>query len=624
MRPNDIGANRSIPIASPERHSMHPNRIRLRSAILALSTLALLACDQKVTGTSDEHETNATARLFKPNGAPAAGARVRIFGFRDTAQTPQAQVFAKADGSVVLPDLPKGQYTLLATDGSGNGLLIDSLLSTGAGSASLPSDTLRPMGTLTGRIAVEPQHSPRIAWVQILGLGLATNVDTLGNFRLQVPAGRLTIAALTRDAQYTPTFRSVSSVPESTVDVGVIRLEYTGIPVVTGIVASYDEATGVVSVKWNRPAVKGLRGYNLSRIRTGVVSSVVTLEDPNDTVFHDTIYVPGTLNIANGRAMYGVSVLDSTLSPGVIWEQPSVEYKSPFLAPKAPIEWDSIGRIPSGCGPVDTLGGGLVCFESHASSKQLDGTSLLMGEADSLAVWTSPEGRNWSQALPTQYGPLHAVAWRGRVWIFRGITGSESMVLANGGKLPAMSRGIVESWDLSGVRQRVDTIAASKHVAGFRLAVLNDSLVISMDSAYQGTSGATGPAGILPWSIARTHIQGEGDIWSPVSVSNYGDFPFDFVLADRVMIAMMMQDGGVSMVAWQNWESLAIGFSGGSLLAKRPQDNFSWQLNSEKIQPSPILMYRGNGQVAPQAIEWKGGILITNYDGALYKGRQVH
>jgi len=588
----------------------------LRAAMAALPLLGFASCDREA-GTSDEHETWIAARLFQQDGAPAAGARVRVFAVGDTARLPQAQAFVESDGTVRLPILPRGQYTLVATDGEGNAVLIDSLLSTGAGSP--PVDTLSRMGVLEGRVVVEPQHSPRIAWVQVLGVGLAANVDTAGRFRLEVPAGRVTLGALTREPQYTPTFRTVRTISDSTVDLGAVRLEYTGIPIVEGLSVQYDSLNGVATVRWNRLRNPSLRGYQLS----GASTWPIDIDDLSDTVFVDTIFRKETFEANAKWREYSVVALDSARTPGLPWRRASVMAVSPWSVVRKGFRVDSLGAVPAGlCEDLDSLANGLVCFQ-----KRDPGTNLwLLHHADSTDVRVSSNGVDWTR-LPIPGGGLRTVAWKGRIWVVRGIASGESatFLYSDGTLLRDYSSGAliqaprydgvrIEAWSTSGTLERVDTLMDRQGAHLYRLTVVSDTLVLSRDSAAYGTTGAAGPSGVLPISLGLRRLATAEGIWSG-EVS--GQAPSEWLIANWSMMGMMWYQDPFSsylpeqVVAWQGLEWV---MRGGVLYARRPGETFPWKVAEGSLA---IQVYRGNGEVAPPFVTWKGCVVRWANEGRL-------
>lgn len=576
----------------------------LRALIAVVPAIGLAACDRQA-GTSDEHETTVAARLFQPDGSPASGARIKIYAVADTAKTPQDLVFAAPDGSVRLPtDLPAGEYNLVATDGLGNGLVIDSLLSKGAGAPSLRSDTLRPLGVLTGRLQVEPQHSPRIAWVQILGVGLAANVDTSGNFRLEVPAGRITLAALTREEDYTPTFRAVKTISDSVLDIGTVRLEYTGIPVVEGLTVTYDTLNGVATVQWNRATMPGLLGYE---VQWGGYQSF-TIDNLSDTVFRDTLFRPETFEDQRKTREYSVVAVDSARKPGVAWRRMALDVPSPWTVPRRGFRIDTTFRIElpeNACNVLDTAGEHLVCIRE--GSRQGEWHTLHF--ADTAEVRVSRDGKTWT-LLPIPGGSLRTVVWKDRIWVVRGIESGAMLVLPHPynqdlqpSTEPLYDGARVETWKLDGSLERVDSVLDRKAAALYRLMVVSDTLLLSRDSA-EYVSMAMIWSGYMGSSTGLRRLAEPGSSWSQES-TGMGNPAFEWQLSDRAFWFINPPLGPLmAEQSWNGWDWSR--FISGGLFAARPGERFNWRLGSGLFN----VRHRGNGTVVPPFVIWKGCVLV--------------
>lgn len=378
--------------------------MNLRMTISVLLATWLAGCDSSSTTTGTSSETVTGVRLYLPNGAPASGARAELFAVSDTGNIPVSQVYVDAQGRLALDAPEKGRYNLVIRHPDGTSLLQDSLLSDGS-RISAWSDTLRPAGSVQGRVKVQPKDSPRIAWVHLLGSGVYANVDDSGRFDLDgVAPGRYTVAFLTRDTAYTPTFRSARVWPDSTLDLGTVDLVYTGLPLVTGLAASYDTAEGVLTLKWDRSRDPRVSAYAVYDGVTGnfVLSEMARASDTSRTlrIFPNGGMALGTNGyLSSGdtsvaRRSYRIAVVDSAGRIGPAWGSVSMEMPSPFRLRRKEIRWNKIGVIPglmsssrSGgwglvCG-IDTLGGELLAYVHDT------------GEALLGRVLSSPDGMTW-------------------------------------------------------------------------------------------------------------------------------------------------------------------------------------------------------------------------------------
>ncbi len=366
-------------------------------------------CDQseKISGTNDE-TTTSVATIFGADGKPAAGARVQVYAARDTHTTAQASGLVDVNGHVVLASIPaKGWYNLVVRDGSGRALLEDSLLSDG-NRLTIFSDTLRRTGKLVGRIHVQPQDLPSIAWVQLLGAGRYVNLDDSGRFTLDsVPTGKYTVAGLTRAPLYTPTFREVRIFADSTVDLGTLNLIYTGIPMVTGIHARWDSVQATATVTWDSVATSGVLGYSIYRgsgSNPGAMSFVAYVTDTRkwiDTLFRGRIYggsLGGIYDSVEDHLFYRV-VAVTNKGDGPTSLPDSVQVRSPILTSAWSPNWNS-APLPIGVGAIDSLGSSL---------------AVLLYNDTATELWTSPDGRNWS-LLKNFSRFADPVFWKGSIW----------------------------------------------------------------------------------------------------------------------------------------------------------------------------------------------------------------
>jgi len=394
-------------------------------ALLALTVPLLWSCDgRSATGTNDE-TTTSLAVIYRLDGKPAAGARVMVYAPGDTQSTPRAQGIVDDEGHVSLPQrLPAGSWNLMVRDAGGTALFQDSLPSDGS-KLTILTDTLRRIGKVVGRVRVQPQDKPTIAWVQLLGAGRYANVDDSGRFAFDsVPSGRLALLARTLVAQYTPTFRALRLLPDSTLDLGFVDLVYTGVPMVTGVKASWDSTSSVVTVTWDSVPRPDILGYHVYRSRTSDPLNVMDMaflpagRRWSDTLFRGFRYggsLGGQYDTLQTPLFYRVMAVTNNGS-GPMSFADSVGVRSPVMTGAWNPGWSSLGQLPSGhlFGSLDSLGNGLACLASPAGGS-------------STAMWTSADGRAWSKAFPLDTATLSSCFWNGSFYWITGHSDGRSV-----------------------------------------------------------------------------------------------------------------------------------------------------------------------------------------------------
>lgn len=590
--------------------------------------LSLVSCDsgtKEAEGTSSETQTTVVAHLYRMDGSPAAGASVRLFEIDDTTGAAFLQVYSGLEGEVVLPPVPARKYNLLASDGNGNGLILDSILpgdSRGEGGAR---DTLRPLATIEGRLQVQVQDSGRPLRLHVPGAGTTVWSDSSGRFRFEIPASRHQLVVVAPSALYSSTFRDFQASPGETLDLGVILLSYFGLPVVTGLEVSKGQGGAVAELRWGMPASGRIRSYEvLSKWDSNEFSF---FWNTLDTTFVDAIYKPDWLDPDSHRIEYSVRVIDSAGNPGPDWISRSVQFHSPFRATPKGVVFDTLSAPPEGCQEIDTLSGGLLCISSKDTGLVDPASELGMRHwpgvhrADFLRVWFSADGEHWSGPLPIPRSALRVVAWRGAIWLARGIQAGDSITTVAMNTLirvPRMAAVVVEGWTVDGLRLVADTLPSMAGTIGHRLVVHDDQLVlsddfvkfnarISPDSIYGATSFH---------SSLRTRRLGSGEAWSEDPTDHIFSEDLNAYRNPAAPIANM-EPSPLGSDPWQSWEGVEVLREGGYLLGRRPGDIFPWVLAS----PGALAMvrYRGDGENVPDLLVWRGCGLVLEEPSRLLR-----
>ncbi len=304
-----------------------PSAPALATAALAwaLAGFALWGCDDgRVAGTEVENEIGF---VYEPGGEPAAGAAVRIVPVGYNPQPGAAKVAAgvykletDAEGRYSVHGIPAGQYNILASK-DGLAAFRDSINIDGPSSV-LASDTLAATSDLSGIVRLQPNHNPATATVQLLGTTAYANVDAGGRFRLEgLAAGTYLARIATTLSDYTPLF--VGIVVEAGKDLtwpDTLTPVYTGIPVIRGLMAAYDTASGVVRLSWAKSDYPNLIGYLV--YRDTLLARTLSTVPLNrfrvvDTGYADTLsWTLGSPDEPDQRWEYRVAVLASNGKAG--------------------------------------------------------------------------------------------------------------------------------------------------------------------------------------------------------------------------------------------------------------------------------------------------------------------
>jgi len=427
-----------------------------RHLTLSVCLAALLwGCDSETTtvsGTNDE-TTTSLGVIYRPDGKPAAGARVMIYAPGDTQATPRIQGIVDDVGHVSLSGtLPAGSWNLMVRGSDNTALLQDSLPCNGS-RLTILSDTLRHTGKLIGRVQVQPQDKPTIAWIQLLGAGRYVNLDDSGRFVIDsLPAGRYTLAALTRTVDYTPTFAPVRIVSDSSLDLGTVKLIYTGIPMVSGLALSWDSVGGTVRLAWDPVSTPGLLGYSVYRGTSNDPAQMKKMRLQPGTSWIDTVFdsaggsVGKTYSSSSGKVVYRV-VAATAQSMGPYCPAESTYVRSPWLVEQWNANWTAY-RLP------DTLLAAWLGLGAYAGTLDSLGSELafLSKKDSSLVLWTSADGNQWSRKL-TLAASSSPVFWKGALWWTsagpKTIVYSDSSLLrmGSGNGLPLLKSCIVHRFD---------------------------------------------------------------------------------------------------------------------------------------------------------------------------------
>jgi len=262
--------------------------------------------------------------VYNADLTPAVGAVVKFFEINNT--EPSFETKTNDKGQYAFSGLAKGTYNVIASKDSSIAFQDSVFIS--SSSNSLEPDTLEKSGSFTGIVRLQVNHNPSTVTVQVLGTDIYSEVDSKGWFTLKPLAkGEYNLRLVTTLPDYSPTFKSikVQGGKNDTLSDTII-MKYTGIPVVTGLRASYDTLNGVVHLSWNQVSYYDFQDYLIYKDWFGNPNlSTTPIKAIYDTTFADTIFIPfepgtptdGTFLDENDRHLiYRVAVRSNTNTIG--------------------------------------------------------------------------------------------------------------------------------------------------------------------------------------------------------------------------------------------------------------------------------------------------------------------
>jgi hypothetical protein len=295
---------------------------------LAIAPVLLLTCtctnDKNITGNGSQTGNAITAMLYNPGGSPAANAKVKFYPIHYNPRTGGlTKTMATVVDSTTTDDkgnytakLDTGTYNVLAAGDSGV-VYQDSITVVKDSTVHPPADTLKAPGGLRGRVRLQPGDDARTVFILFLGTNTwSTPDDSTGKFTVtNMAEGTYRVRILTTLDAYMPK-DTVLSVTAGKVDslTHDIVLQYTGIPVPSGLKINYDTLKQIVNLSWNKsPTGRKVAGYNVYRQYMGSTdSSLVKIKSTwTDTVFHDST------GIQDQTYKYRIAVVDTQGTEGV-------------------------------------------------------------------------------------------------------------------------------------------------------------------------------------------------------------------------------------------------------------------------------------------------------------------
>lgn len=262
---------------------------------IAAFAAALFFCAPR-SGTITETDSGIIGKVGYSTGTGAANATVQLFGARDTSRIALGTTETDQNGNYDFHKLAPGSYNVWAESNDSLLAFIDSVY-VPEDSLVTANATLYKGGSVTAIVVLQPGHNPTSVFVQALGTQRYSNVNDSGRFTIKgLAQGEYTLRLVSTIPGYTPTYQSISVTSAVYDTLDTIYMVYSGIPIVTGLQAFYDEYTGIAKISWRNLTYNNFYEYRVYREPKGVVNpQPVLIAVSSDSAFvFDTLYLPKT------------------------------------------------------------------------------------------------------------------------------------------------------------------------------------------------------------------------------------------------------------------------------------------------------------------------------------------
>lgn len=304
-----------------------------KTLTLLLSSLSLLlfSCNADHAGKVDETDTS-IAGLVSPVGAPVENATVRIQHFRDTSNYQIDSLTTDSNGKYDIGFLENGTYTIWAE--SEKYVLFRDSITISENSIYNKIDTMDAPRKVQIPVKLQEQDMDRVEKVysHILGTHIYPVVNKDGLLTLEgIPNSTfpLRLYVHEKNFEYTPQTFDITidkSSPDTLSD--TLELSYTGVPIVTGINATYDTLTGDVNIWWNSDTSVSVKKYEVYREPTDFSSPKVLAGGTADTLFKENL--KGS-ELAAGEYEYRVRIVTQNEDTGIGFHSAYIDYVDPVI-----------------------------------------------------------------------------------------------------------------------------------------------------------------------------------------------------------------------------------------------------------------------------------------------------
>ena len=336
-------------------------RLLFPLSVILGTVFILQDCISPNSGGTETGDARITGMLYNSNGARAAHAKVSVTRWSSSPRENdviEAMTVTDNNGTYKIDSLPSGTYNIFGSGDSGLSYLDSIIMDANDDHTRLPPDTLRPAGSIRGRIQLQQGDDPRTVLILFMGTNIwSSPKDSSGNFIVpKLAEGAYRVRFLPTLDNYLPkdTTLSVTAGAENLLPYSII-LKYTGLPVPSGLSASYDTLHGCSVLKWNPVAFTDLAGYVIYRNDTASTTPV-RLNDKlvTDTGYIDTIFAD-LMDTANYTFTYRIKAQDNNANLSTVFSNAfTVDAPSPTRV-RTFITWKFLNTIGDSASINDTV-----------------------------------------------------------------------------------------------------------------------------------------------------------------------------------------------------------------------------------------------------------------------------
>lgn len=273
-------------------------------ALIAAAVIAgslLWGCEGSATQTTNGQSLHGT--LVDTEGNPVSGAKVMAWPVGAIGNpgagggTPAAKAETDARGQYALEGMVEGEFNVFGEKGAGASTVLIPFVRYAGMELDLGVDTLMPPGAIAGRVLSGGKPKAEV-FCYIPGSAYVAMTDSLGSFILpQVLAGTYRVKYITEghatavDSPVVVRSAEITVLADKAMDID----EALQPPPPEGLTAALDSATGVVTLRWNKPPVNDVASYE-------VEVRLVGAKDPYLAEFHHSSTTHGNTTETGSQA----------------------------------------------------------------------------------------------------------------------------------------------------------------------------------------------------------------------------------------------------------------------------------------------------------------------------------